>query len=203
MADIYRQTGKIDEAITTFKKVRDDYSETQQAPNAAFFVGQLLLEKGDAKGSVAEYENFIKNHPDHELMPQAMFTLGSGQSTLTQNDAALATYKSVAEKYPESEVAPFAYFQRGSIVNNDGKQDEAVKIMQEFIEKYPNSGDTLFRLMISLRRCTPPREIPGRRPLPTLNSYRRTRRTRPLLRRCSRSLPSSTRRPISLGVTSH
>src|SRR5207247_1963256 len=121
IAAIFKETNKIDDAINAFKITRDKYAGTPQAEQAAYWVPQLLAQKGDAKSAIPEFTSFIAKFPDSELKPAAMFGLAQAQQSAGNKTAALAAYKDVAAQFPKSEAAPFAYFQQAALYASDSK----------------------------------------------------------------------------------
>ena len=143
LAGVSKETGKLDEALAGYKTVRDKYTGLPEAEQAAFWVGQITLLKGDPKSAITELTAYIAKYPDASLRPAAMFSVAQAQAGTGVKDQALATFKEIAQKYPQSEVAPFAYFQQAAIYANDQKIDDMVATMRAFIEKYPQS-DKIF-----------------------------------------------------------
>ena len=140
LAILYKDTGRMDEALKTFREIRDKYQGAQQAEQAHFWVGQLLL-GSDPKGAVAEMKSFTEKFPKSELMPQALFALGQGQSQTGQSDDALKTFENLQKTFPKSEPAPFTYFERAKIMNGRQAYDECLSIMKEFIAEYPDNPE--------------------------------------------------------------
>ncbi|MEI8342668.1 MAG: tetratricopeptide repeat protein, partial [Verrucomicrobiota bacterium] len=136
---ICKDTGRLDEAITGYKAVREKYNGLSEAEQAAFWVGQLTLLKGDPKTAITELTAFISKYPESMMRPPAMFALAQAQQATGAKDLALAEFKELAEKYPKSEVAQFACFQQAAIYAADKKTEEMVAVMKGFIEKYPKS----------------------------------------------------------------
>ena len=138
LATVYAQTGKTEDAVKTFKGVREKYPGTPQAEQSSFQVGQLLLGL-DPKAAVGDLQGFITKFPKSAFLPSAMFALGSAQAGTGQKDAALTTFKDLATKFPKSEPAPFSYFERAKILAAEQKFDECVKVMRDFGAQYPDS----------------------------------------------------------------
>ena len=138
LAIIYKDTGKIDESVKTFAAIRDKYANTRQAEQAHFWVGELGLGM-DPKAAVAELKAFVAKYSSSELMPQALFALGRGQSALQQTDDALKTFEELQKKHPKSEAAPFTFFERAKIMAGRQSYDECLAIMKAFVAEYPES----------------------------------------------------------------
>ncbi|MGB8166596.1 MAG: tetratricopeptide repeat protein [Chthoniobacteraceae bacterium] len=138
LAIIFKDTGKVDESVKTFKAIRDKYKNTRQAEQAWYWVGELGLDT-DPKAAVAELKAFVAQYSSSELLPQALFALGRGETATNQNDEALKTFTELQKKYPKSEVAPYTYFERAKIMNGRQAFDECLAIMKEFVTEYPDS----------------------------------------------------------------
>jgi TolA-binding protein len=163
LGEIDRNTNKLDDALTQYKKVRDNYGSSPQAEQAAFWIAQVTLQKGDPKSALAGFDAFLSKYPNSQLVPTVMFTEATAYVALaeqaktshnpqevTENQAkALQSFKTVADKYPKSEVAPFAYFQMAQLYAGEQKSAEMLGVMKDFIAKYPDS-DKLFYAYDSL-----------------------------------------------------
>ena len=137
-AAVYLETGKTDEALSSYKKVRDTYAGTPQAEQSHFQIGQILSGT-DAKAAIGELQAFLTKFPNSPLVPSANFALASAQSAAGQKDAAVATFKALADKYPKSEPAPYGFFERAKIFAGNQKFDDCLAVMHEFIKSYPGN----------------------------------------------------------------
>lgn len=133
---IYQKTGKIPEALTAFKGVREKYAGTQEAEEASFWFAELTREKGDAKAAVKELQAFNEKFPKSNLLPMSLFYLAQAQLAAGQRAEGVATFEDLDKRFPKSEVAPGAYFLRAKVKQEDGKTDEGVAIMRDFIKEY-------------------------------------------------------------------
>jgi TolA-binding protein len=138
LALIYKDTGKLDEALKTFREIRDKYAGTEQAEQASYWLGEMGLAV-DPKQAIIEIKDFIQKHPDSDLAPQALFALARGQVAAGQLADALITFRDLPKKFPKSEPAPFTYFERAKIYANQQKYDECLAVMREFIAEYPDN----------------------------------------------------------------
>ena len=135
LAVIYKETGKLEDSISTFRSVRDKYGGTPEAEEAAYYVGQLLLATAP-KDAVAELNTFLSKYPNSKKVPEALLALGQAQLASNQRDAAFKTFKELADKHPDSQTAPFSYFDRARALVSEQKFDEVMTLMNDFIAKY-------------------------------------------------------------------
>lgn len=133
------------QAFTAAKTVEDcdvvaqRYAGTQAAGNAVLLKAALLWDAGKKESSVAALQEFIKNQPEHLLLPTAKVALGSKQASLGDNDAARKTLESVVHDHPKTESAAIAQAELGDLLWADGKVDEARKVYMDLPRNYPGS----------------------------------------------------------------
>ncbi|MDR2573441.1 MAG: tol-pal system protein YbgF [Desulfovibrio sp.] len=87
------------------------------------------------------FNDFLKNYPSHNLIPEAQFYLAECQFQRNQfADAALA-YDVVIKKHPSSSSAPGAYLKQGICFSKLNQKAAATARMQELVKKYPKSPE--------------------------------------------------------------
>jgi tol-pal system protein YbgF len=87
------------------------------------------------------FNDFLKNYPSHNLVPEAQFYLAECHFQRNQfADAALA-YDTVIKKYPSSSSAPGAYLKQGICFSKLNQKPAANARMQELVKKYPKSPE--------------------------------------------------------------
>jgi TolA-binding protein len=79
LGTIQKDTGKVDEAMKTYRGITEKYAGAPAAENAAFWVANLLMGKGQAKDAEAEFRKFIATFPQSESVPAATFALAQAQ----------------------------------------------------------------------------------------------------------------------------
>ncbi|HEV7868395.1 MAG TPA: tetratricopeptide repeat protein, partial [Chthoniobacteraceae bacterium] len=139
LAIIHMDTGKTDEAVKAFRELRDKYTGTRPAEQAAYRIGELLM-GSDPKGAIVELKSFTTKFPDSQFMPQALFAMARAQVAANQSEEAIATLRDLPKKFPKSEPAPFSYFERAKIFLGRQDYDQCVAIMKEFMEQFPESN---------------------------------------------------------------
>ena len=110
-------------------------------------VATECVKKQDVTGSIAAYENFLKEFPNGENTSTVLYNLGriyQDKTVLTldmeQSDRkAIEYYQQIADKFPKSEQTPAALFNIGFLQANELKNfDEAKKAYERFIREFPN-----------------------------------------------------------------
>lgn len=150
-ATIQRELGQNEEAIKTFKEVRDKYPGTEQAQQAAFWCGQIAAMVGDTTTALAELNSFIEKFPESELMANALYFKARAQAQSDDRDGAIATYTDLGQRFSDAESAPPAMLEMAGILqrkaddatggNSDVKPDysKVHAVIEEFTQKYPNN----------------------------------------------------------------
>ncbi len=144
LADIYKVSGKWDEAIAAYKALVEKYPDRPQAADAQFWIAIGTKEKGDNLGAIRLLEKVIADHPQNQLVPTAMFSLARAKLESGDAKGATATFAELAEKFPDSPPAPFTYFMRTQIAAREQNTEEMDRLMRAFIEKYPQDDKVYF-----------------------------------------------------------
>lgn len=115
-ADYYFQEGErlfekelYQEAITNWEKVRDSFYSPELTALAELKIAEAHFLAGHYLEAAAAYEDFLKQHPDHEQTPQILFQLGmsyfhqmlSPDRDQTATRAARATFENLLKRFPD------------------------------------------------------------------------------------------------------
>lgn len=112
-----------------------------------FETAETNLENDNVPDAVVNYENLVKEYPDSELAPEALFKLATLYQhkmikNLNENESmekAAGFYKEVFTEYPDYKDAPLALFMAAFIQANDlGEYEEASKNYKLFLQKFPD-----------------------------------------------------------------
>lgn len=114
-ADFYLQEGEgfydkglYEDAIASWEKVRDSYYSPELNVLAELKIAEAHFLAENYVESAAAYENFLKQHPEHERTPQVLYQLGMSyyhqilsadrDQTATRN--AMVTFESLLKRFP-------------------------------------------------------------------------------------------------------
>ncbi len=145
LANLHREMGAIDKAVTAYKAVREKYPQTEYAEQAAFWGPQLSIGL-DAKAAVKDLESFLAKYPQSDLVPSARYFLAVARRTAGDRPGAVRAFQELIDKHPEAEPTTNAFFDIAAIQQKDaedaatkGKPDytKVRETMQQFIQKYP------------------------------------------------------------------
>ncbi len=77
MAEIYKNNlNDLDNSIAIYKKITDQYSDSEKAPNAMFMIGYIYAnDLKDYDKAKESYNKFLTTYPNHMLVPSARWEL--------------------------------------------------------------------------------------------------------------------------------
>ncbi|HEY7746093.1 MAG TPA: outer membrane protein assembly factor BamD [Desulfuromonadales bacterium] len=100
--------GQYQEAIASWEKVREAFYSPELNMLAELKIAEAHFLAKEYVEAAAAYEDFLKQHPDHERTPQVLFQLGMSyynqilsadrDQTATRN--ALVTFETLLKRYP-------------------------------------------------------------------------------------------------------
>lgn len=99
---------KYEQAIPEFKKFIATFPDSEYAPNAHYWLGQLLFNKGSYVDAKSPFERVVNFYPDSNKRSDALYKLGSiALKTNNQADAKML-FQRVISEYPDSTSAKLA-----------------------------------------------------------------------------------------------
>ena len=110
-----RSSGQLDLAMQGFQEYLKWFNTTELAPNAQFYVGQILYDKNDFRNAVGAFDTVLEKYPENNKTPDAMYMKGMSLLRDGQRTQAGQEFLSVIQKYPTSEVATKARAQRKAL----------------------------------------------------------------------------------------
>ncbi|MCX6907736.1 MAG: tetratricopeptide repeat protein [Verrucomicrobia bacterium] len=153
-AQVYRQLNRLDEALKSFKEVRDKYPDEEFIDDANLQVGATLVALKRFDDAVTELTQFKERFATSALLPSALLQLGEAYSgkvqiALEKNDAAgakeslknaVSAYKEVITRAPtDPQTAPMAQYRIGMAYFQAKEFDLMTKAFQELSEKFKDS----------------------------------------------------------------
>lgn len=100
-------------AEAAFEEIRSRYSFTTFAPLAELRLADIHYKKEEYPEAIAEYNEFIKMHPNHKEVPYALNRLGLSYFNQIRGvdrdqmaaEGALSNFQVLVERYPDSDYA--------------------------------------------------------------------------------------------------
>lgn len=98
-------TGKYDLAMQEFTDYLKYFGDTQFAPNAQFYVGDIYYRKQDYQDALQAFDAVLERWPDNNKTADAHYMKGKSLMELGKRDAAAREFRDVYSKYPDSPLA--------------------------------------------------------------------------------------------------
>jgi tol-pal system protein YbgF len=111
-------------------------ADEQAAYDAAF----NALRSGDYATASRGFRDFIQQHPDSTLAPNAWYWLGESYYVTTNYSVALEAFKRLLAQFPQSEKAPDALLKVGYTQYELKQVDAAKATLQDVLRKYPGTN---------------------------------------------------------------
>ncbi len=111
-----RSRGNFDLAMQGFQEYLKWFGDTELAPNAQFYIGQIAYDKNDFPGAIQAFDTVLEKYGDNtNKSADAMYMKGMALLKSGQRTQAAQEFLTVIQKYPNSEVAPKARTQRQAL----------------------------------------------------------------------------------------
>lgn len=100
--------GNLDLAMQGFTEYLRYFDNTERAPNAQFYIGQIYYNKGDFDNAIAAFDTVLTKYQENNKTPDATYMKGMSLLKSGRRTEAGKEFLNVIQKYPKSEVAPKA-----------------------------------------------------------------------------------------------
>jgi tol-pal system protein YbgF len=110
-----RSGGNLDLAMQGFQEYLKWFSNTELAPNAQFYIGQIYYDKGDLPSAVQAFDTVLEKFPENNKTADAMYMKGMALLKSGQRTQAAQEFLTVIQKYPNAEVTAKAKAQRKAL----------------------------------------------------------------------------------------
>ncbi|MGC8844088.1 MAG: tetratricopeptide repeat protein, partial [bacterium] len=139
-----------EKAGEAFKKVADDYPNSEYAPEALLRAGDMLSRAGKTDEAIKVYQEFSQRYPNDprvSSVPQNIMFMTWAYANRGDYEKAGQFFLTVAKLYPQTEQGREALLRAGDMYSKAGKHEDAIKAYQEFVDKYPNDPQVPSALM--------------------------------------------------------
>jgi tol-pal system protein YbgF len=100
--------GKYDVAISEFRRYLESYSESDNADNAQYWIGESFYSLGRYDSAEAGFKQVITGFPDGNKVPAAEYKLGLVYTSQNRRAEAVNQLRRVVREYPGSNEAKLA-----------------------------------------------------------------------------------------------
>lgn len=99
---------RYDAAIPEFEKFIQTYPSSGYAPNAHYWLGQLLFNNNELAKAKTHFERVVSNFPQSNKVADALLKLGQVAERENKKDAALRYYRQLVDKHSTATSAKLA-----------------------------------------------------------------------------------------------
>lgn len=141
----YITTKNFKQAEKSFKKLKDDFRDTEFSARGEFGLGEIYLITNKTEDALKILTGIPAKYPDSEITPLAYYNLGDFYYNSQQIANAVAAFQQVLA-HPKGR----DYHQRALLYlircSKDLKRwDQAIRLTRKYLNQYPNADDTFQR----------------------------------------------------------
>ena len=107
--------GNLDLAVQGFQEYLRFYGNTELAPNAQFYIGQIHYDKNEFSPALQAFDTVLERYPENNKTADATYMKGMALLKSGQRNEAAREFLNVVQKYPTAEVAAKARTQRKAL----------------------------------------------------------------------------------------
>ncbi len=100
-----KQGGNLDLALDQFRQYLTHFHSTDLAPNAQFYVGEIMYYKQDYEGAIQAFDLVLDKYEENNKSPDALYMKGMALFKSERKSQAGQVFAEVIKQYPTSEVA--------------------------------------------------------------------------------------------------
>jgi TolA-binding protein len=126
-------------AAVAFERVTLDYADSENGPEALFYLAESYYRMDSNPQALSGYKNFTITHPDHELAGLSMFREGTVLYRMEEYEEAAVTYELLPDMKPDSEYASLALFNASLSYQEVEEWPAAVGSLLRLKSEYPDS----------------------------------------------------------------
>ena len=151
----------------SYSKIAADFSGTRAGERAAVQSAAVLFEAGKYAEALAQFQQFLKMHPDSVFSPQAALGVAASLDAQGKTDLASSAYERVISHFPDPNAVSAAKFALAQIGERQGKLAAAENLYEEVARSNPNGslGSEAAMRAMELKTKLPPASTPSAPPL--------------------------------------
>ncbi|HEX6766910.1 MAG TPA: tetratricopeptide repeat protein, partial [Polyangiaceae bacterium] len=103
-----RRAGDVERAIALYRRLEREFPSSPEAGLAALPLGGLLLDRGEARSALAQFDRHVRSGRGSRLLPEALYGRGRSLAALGNRSEERRTWTTLLEQFPESPYAGHA-----------------------------------------------------------------------------------------------
>lgn len=138
----FDQQKQPDQALTYLKQIKDSYTDSNSAPPAYYYLGQIYLTRRDADSldeAFADFERVTRVFPSSNWVDKSLVGAGTALKWRSEFDKAYEEFSKVKVRFADSPLAPQAQYEMGLCSLYGDHFQEAVIDFQQVIDRFPAS----------------------------------------------------------------
>jgi TolA-binding protein len=137
-----QQEKDLSQALDAFQAIKDHYTNSNSAPAAYFYLGEIYLARRNATDLNEAYANFervARVFPSSTWVDKSLVGAGMALESLGEYDKAYDEFSKLKVRFPGSSLAPMAQFEMGlcGVYSHDFL--DATYNFQQVIDRFPES----------------------------------------------------------------
>jgi tetratricopeptide (TPR) repeat protein len=97
-----RRNGDAGRAIGLYRRLQNEFPSSPEAGLSALPLGGLLLDRGEARAALAEFDRHVRGAPGSRLLPEALYGRGRSLAALGNRAEERRTWTRLLDQFPES-----------------------------------------------------------------------------------------------------
>ena len=100
-----RLGGNADLALAGFTDYLKYFGNTDLAPNAQYYIGELYYGKGDMAAGLRAFDTVLEKYPDNNKTPDAIYMKGKVLVKMSERDEAAKQFRDLRKRFPTHDLA--------------------------------------------------------------------------------------------------
>jgi TolA-binding protein len=134
------QNANASQLADSFSKIAADYPGTRAGERAAVQSAAVLFEAGKYTEALAQFQQFLKTHPNSVFSPQAALGVAASLDAQEKTDLASSAYQRVVSRFSDPNAVSAAKFALAQIGERQGKLAVAENLYEEVAHSNPNGS---------------------------------------------------------------
>ena len=158
--DVDAAKEKLQEAVTLYRQLIEEFPRTASARSAWYFIGNALAEQNDHAGAVDAYQHFIGQAGNPPALLGLVYQrLGAGYLANGEREKGINAYTQVLQ-IPQTLNKDQVIFELAKLEEYEKHHDEALARYKQLLDEHPNSPYAS-EAALRVRILEPPAEEPA------------------------------------------
>ncbi|MDE0144506.1 MAG: tetratricopeptide repeat protein [Nitrospira sp.] len=139
LVDVDTATEKLQEAITLYRRIIQEFPRTASARSAWYMIGNALAEQDDHAGAIEAYQRFIDQAGNSPALLGLVYQrLGASHLASGDREKGITAYTQVLQM-PQTLNKDQVLFELAKLDEHEKRNDEALARYKQLLDEHPNS----------------------------------------------------------------